>query len=72
MISEQIRLEQNLRSKDLTEKVDGDLGGVISTIAAATGAIAAEVRRARINDVLGMAGDTNVHGEEQQKWVVPI
>ena len=67
MVSEQIRLEQNLRAKGLAEKVDGDLGGVISTIATATGAIAAEVRRARINDVLGMAGDTNVHGEDQQK-----
>lgn len=67
MFSNQIALEQNLRAKGLDETAEGDLAGVILAIAAASKEIASKVRRARINDVLGMAGDKNVHGEAQQK-----
>ncbi len=40
---------------------------MISAIASASKAIAAKVKRARINDIVGAAGDTNTHGEAQQK-----
>jgi fructose-1,6-bisphosphatase I len=43
------------------------LAGVISAIALAAKAIAQKVRRARIEDVLGEVGKTNLHGESQQK-----
>lgn len=43
------------------------LAGVISAIAQAAKAIAHKVRRARIEDVLGEMGRTNLHGESQQK-----
>lgn len=45
----------------------GDLAGVIGAIALASKAIARRIRRARIDDVIGSAGDANVHGETQQK-----
>ena len=49
-----------------TEAPDG-VAGVISAIALAAKAIAQKVRRARIEDVLGDVGRTNLHGEAQQK-----
>jgi fructose-1,6-bisphosphatase I len=67
MLSDQIVLEQNLSAKGLSDTTEGDLAGVILAIVAATKAIASKVRCARISDVLGMAGDTNIHGEAQQK-----
>ena len=45
----------------------GDFTWILSAIALATKAIAAKVRMARIEDVLGDDGGANVHGETQQK-----
>ncbi len=44
-----------------------DLAGVIGAIALAAKSIAAKVRRARIEDIVGAAGEFNTHGEAQQK-----
>ena len=45
----------------------GDFTWILSGISLAAKAIAAQVRRARIEDVLGDHGGSNVHGETQQK-----
>ena len=45
----------------------GDFSWILSAISLAGKAIAAKVRRARIEDVLGDDGAANVHGETQQK-----
>jgi fructose-1,6-bisphosphatase I len=45
----------------------GDFTWILSAISLAAKAIAAKVRRARIEDVLGDQGASNVHGESQQK-----
>jgi fructose-1,6-bisphosphatase I len=45
----------------------GDFTWVLSAISLAAKAIAAQVRRARIEDVLGEGGSANVHVEAQQK-----
>jgi fructose-1,6-bisphosphatase I len=45
----------------------GELSWILSGISLAGKTIANKVRRARIEGVLGMHGDTNVQGEEQQK-----
>lgn len=45
----------------------GDLADVLEAIALAGKAIAQKVQRARIDDVIGEAGATNVQGEVQQK-----
>jgi len=45
----------------------GDFSWILSAISLAAKAIANKVRRARIEDVLGEHGDSNVHGESQQK-----
>ncbi len=45
----------------------GRLGEVIEAIALATKSIAAKIRRARIDDVIGEVGNINVQGEVQQK-----
>ena len=45
----------------------GDFSWILSGISLAAKAIAAQVRRARIEDVLGDYGHANVHGESQQK-----
>ena len=45
----------------------GELTWILSALSLAGKAIANKVRRARIEDVLGDAGDSNVHGETQQK-----
>jgi fructose-1,6-bisphosphatase I len=47
--------------------VDRDLADAIGAIALAAKSIAYHVRRARLADVLGAAGEQNVHGEAQQK-----
>ncbi len=49
------------------EGATGDFSWILSGISLASRAIANKVRRARIDDVLGDAGDINVHGESQQK-----
>jgi fructose-1,6-bisphosphatase I len=45
----------------------GDFTWILSALSLAAKAIAAKVRIARIEDVLGELGGANVHGEEQQK-----
>jgi fructose-1,6-bisphosphatase I len=45
----------------------GDFTWILSAISLAGKTIAARVRRARIEDVLGDEGGANVHGERQQK-----
>ena len=45
----------------------GDFSWILSAISLAGKVIAAQVRRARIEDVLGDGGSANTHGEAQQK-----
>ena len=45
----------------------GEFTWILSALSLAAKAIAAKVRRARIEDVLGEHGGANVHGETQQK-----
>jgi fructose-1,6-bisphosphatase I len=45
----------------------GDFTWILSALSLAAKAIAAKVRRARLEDVLGDHGSANVHGETQQK-----
>jgi len=45
----------------------GEFTWILSALSLAAKAIAAQVRRARIDDVLGEAEAENVHGEQQQK-----
>jgi fructose-1,6-bisphosphatase I len=45
----------------------GDLTWILSALSLAAKTIAFQVRRARIEDVLGDEGRSNVHGERQQK-----
>ncbi|HMB72374.1 MAG TPA: class 1 fructose-bisphosphatase [Gammaproteobacteria bacterium] len=45
----------------------GTLAWILSALSISAKAIAAQIRRARLIDVLGNAGDTNVQGEQQQK-----
>ena len=45
----------------------GALSDVVEAIALATKSIAAKIRRARIDDVIGEVGNVNVQGEVQQK-----
>ena len=45
----------------------GDFTWILSAIALAAKAIASKVRMARLEDVLGDVGESNVHGEAQQK-----
>ena len=45
----------------------GDFTWILSALSLAAKSIAAKVRTARIEDVLGDYGDANVHGESQQK-----
>src|SRR5438093_13061091 len=45
----------------------GDFTWILSALSLAAKAIAAKVRRARIEDVLGDQGSANIHGETQQK-----
>ena len=45
----------------------GDFSWILSAISISAKMIAAQVRRARLEDVLGSAGGENVQGETQQK-----
>ncbi|MCW5621079.1 MAG: class 1 fructose-bisphosphatase [Burkholderiales bacterium] len=56
-------LEQESRFPDAT----GALSWILSAMSISTKMIAARTRRARLEDVLGVAGAQNVQGEEQQK-----
>ncbi len=56
-------LQQQRRFPEAT----GELSWVLSAISISAKMIAAQVRRARLEDVLGSAGEKNVQGETQQK-----
>jgi fructose-1,6-bisphosphatase I len=56
-------LQQQARHPDAT----GDLSWILSAISISAKMIAAQVRRARLEDVLGSIGAQNVQGETQQK-----
>jgi fructose-1,6-bisphosphatase I len=56
-------LQQQARFPEAT----GALSWVLSAISISAKMIAAQVRRARLEDVLGSAGEQNVQGETQQK-----
>jgi fructose-1,6-bisphosphatase I len=56
-------LEQQMRNPDSA----GDLSWILSAISISAKMIAAQVRRARLEDVLGSVGAQNVQGETQQK-----
>ncbi|MCC5795304.1 MAG: class 1 fructose-bisphosphatase [Chromatiales bacterium] len=56
-------LEQQSRHPEAT----GTLSWILSAISISAKMIAAQVRRARLIDVLGSAGEENVQGEQQQK-----
>ncbi len=60
-------LQTHLRIKKEQRGEVGDLPAVLSAIALASKAIAEKIRRARLEDVLGEAGQVNVQGEVQQK-----
>jgi len=63
-----LTLQMHLSARKAGEpNAAGDLAGVIGAIALAAKRIARKIRRARIDDVIGHAGDDNVHGEAQQK-----
>ena len=48
-------------------ELSGDITWILSALSLAAKTIAAKVRRARIEDVLGDHGAANVHGESQQR-----
>jgi fructose-1,6-bisphosphatase I len=56
-----------LAEEQMHPGASGDFTWLLSAIALAGKTIANKVRRARIEDVLGDHGDTNTHGERQQK-----
>jgi fructose-1,6-bisphosphatase I len=56
-----------LAEEQLYPDATGDFSWILSAIALAGKTIANKVRRARIEDVLGVHGDINPHGEMQQK-----
>lgn len=56
-----------LQGEEQHQGATGDFTWVLSALSLAAKAIAAKVRRARIEDVLGEGGGANVHGETQQK-----
>jgi len=56
-----------LKGEELSPGSTGDFTWILSAISLAAKAIAAKVRMARIEDVLGDHGGSNVHGETQQK-----
>lgn len=60
-------LAAHLGTKPIMKDAPGDLPGLIGSIGIASKSIAAKIRRARISDVLGSIGDTNVQGEVQEK-----
>jgi len=55
------------QQEELFPEARGIFSALISGISLATKAIQAQVRQAGLGDQLGMAGETNVQGEEQQK-----
>lgn len=68
-MTDPIVVRENLTTlgKHLRAQRLGSLADVIEAIALAGKAIARKVQRARIDDVIGVAGNVNVQGEVQQK-----
>jgi fructose-1,6-bisphosphatase I len=68
-MTDSIVVRENLTTlgKHLRAQQSGGLADVIEAIALAGKAIARKVQRARIDDVIGVAGAVNVQGEVQQK-----
>lgn len=56
-----------LEQQQHNEEASGTFSWMLSGITLATKMIAAEIRKAGLNDVYGAAGATNVQGEDQQK-----
>jgi fructose-1,6-bisphosphatase I len=55
------------KEKSRSENVTGELTQLLSSIQTAVKAMSAAVRRAGISDLFGVAGNTNVQGEEVKK-----
>lgn len=63
-----ITLEHYISSeKDKHPGATGEFTYLLHDLALAIRIISREVRRAGLNDIIGMAGDTNVHGEQVKK-----
>jgi fructose-1,6-bisphosphatase I len=56
-----------LQEEERYPSAGGDFTWILSALSLAAKSIAAKVRTARIEDVLGDQGESNVHGENQQK-----
>ena len=56
-----------LQQQTLHPESTGDFSWILSALSISAKMIAAQVRRARLEDVLGSAGEQNVQGEQQQK-----
>jgi len=56
-------LQEQIRSPEAT----GQFSWILSALSISAKMIAAHVRRARLDDVLGVVGNQNVQGEQQQK-----
>ena len=53
--------------QEMEEKIDGELAVVLSSISLACKQIASLVQRAGLQGMTGLAGETNVQGEDQKK-----
>lgn len=61
-------LQSHMLEVDLSSKDSGDtLSWIVSALSSSTKIISAKIRRARLVDVVGSAGSSNVQGETQQK-----
>jgi fructose-1,6-bisphosphatase I len=67
MTPQQLTLEQHLLEEQRRIGGRGNFTGLMTAIAVAAKVIAREVRRAGLTSVLGTAGASNSHGEQQQK-----
>ena len=56
-----------LVQQEMEEKIDGELAVVLSSIGLACKQIASLVQRAGLQGMTGLAGETNVQGEDQKK-----
>ncbi|KAI9611628.1 hypothetical protein H4Q26_008583 [Puccinia striiformis f. sp. tritici PST-130] len=58
-----------LNSQARTPQASGDLTILLTAIQTTCKFIATNVRRARLLNLIGAAGITNVQGEEQKNWM---
>jgi len=56
-----------LQQQSLHQEATGQFSWILSALAISAKMISSHVRRARLDDVLGAAGERNVQGEQQQK-----